>query len=209
MRMLYNLIALIAITNFLIISGLLGYLVSSGRLNAESLSKIVAILRGEDLRPETTTAPVQTTQPTTQRVKPAMLENIDIEYALLEREKRVIQDRMLRLKDAELKLLKDREAFLAEKDKFYKEMELIKKAREDEGFQKALSLYSNMPPKLVKEDFMKLDIDVVVRYLMNMPKMTASKILREFKSPEEQKRRQEILERIRAKENSVLTAKEG
>ncbi len=205
MKTLYNLIALIAITNLLIISGLIGYLIVSGKLNSESVAQIIAVLRGEKLVPQTATTSAPSTQPTQKKSEPlakqtASMDTIEAQRAILEREKRIIQDRFIRLKDAELKLIQDREAFLAEKNKFYKEVELVRKANQDLGFQKALALYSKMPPKLAKEDFMKLDIDTVVRYLMNMSKLTAAKILKEFKTPQEQRRRQEILERIRTQQ---------
>ncbi len=204
MKALFNLIALVAIANLLIISGLVGYLIFSGKLNADSADKIAAILRGEQLIPASQAATQPTTAPstqiaTTQQAKPFSLDMLEVQQAMLERERRLIEDRYSRVKDAEFKLLKDREAFLQQKKEFYKQVELFQKASKDEGFEKALALYSKMPPKLVKEDFMKLDIDVVVAYLMNMSKMTAAKILKEFKTPEEQKRRQEILEKIRTR----------
>ncbi len=207
MKTLFNLIALIAIANLLIISGLVGYLIVSGKLNSESAGKIAAVLRGEDLVPASQATSQPTSQPVAatshavaeQKAEPFSLEMLEVQQALLERERRLIEDRYSRVKDAEFKLLKDREAFLQKKKEFYKQVELFQKASKDEGFEKALALYSKMPPKLAKEDFMKLDIDIVVTYLMNMSKMTAAKILKEFKTPEEQKRRQEILEKIRTR----------
>ncbi len=202
MKALFNLIALIAIANLLIISGLVGYLIASGKLNADSADKIAAILRGENLIPASQASTQPATQPSqkvasTQKAKPFSLASLEIQQALLDREKRLIEDRFSRVKDAEFKLLKDREAFLQKQKEFYKQVEMFRKASKDEGFDKALALYSQMPPKLAKEDFMKLDINVVVAYLMNMPKRIAAKILKEFKTSEEQKRRQEILEKIR------------
>ena len=205
MKALFNLIALVAIANLLIISGLVGYLIFSGKLNAESAGKISAVLRGEDLVPASQVASqpagVATSQAAVAREerKTFSMEMLEVQQATLEREKRLIEDRYSRVKDAEFKLLKDREAFLQKKKEFYKQVEMFQKASKDEGFEKALALYSKMPPKLAKEDFMKLDIDIVVAYLMNMSKMTAAKILKEFKTPEEQKRRQEILEKIRTR----------
>jgi len=202
MKALFNLIALIAIANLLIVSGLVGYLIASGKLNAESADKIAAVLRGEKLIPASQVATQPAGWPTTQvastqKAKPFSLELLEVQQALLEREKRLIEDRYSRVKDAEFKLLKDREEFLQKQKEFYKQVEMFQKASKDEGFDKALALYSQMPAKLAKEDFMKLDIDVVVAYLMKMPKRTAAKILKEFKTPEEQKKRQEILEKIR------------
>jgi len=205
MKILYQLISLVAIVNLLILAGLVGYLVTSGRLNSESAQSIAAVLRGEKLSPAvgaTTTAPA-TTQPATQPAgggRDTLLDSIEMQLALLDREKRSVEDRYSRLRDAELKLIRDRESLTHREETFTSRVKDQKESSEDEGFAKAVQFYSQLPAKAAKDDFMKTDVDVVVRFLMNMPKRPAASILQEFKTAEEQKRRQEILDRVRTQQ---------
>ncbi|NLE28317.1 MAG: hypothetical protein GX629_01450 [Phycisphaerae bacterium] len=200
MKTLLNLLALVAVASLLIISGLIGYLVIDGRLNSQSAEQIAKILRGESIAPVATTQPeiAATTQPATQPAATNLsFQSIELQLAQIERERKEISDRYARLKDAEMKLIMDREAMLREKNEFERQVLAQQTISKDEGFTKALTLYTQMPPKMAKEDFMKLDTDIVVRYLTHMKKQESAKILKEFKTPVEQKKRQEILEQIR------------
>jgi Mg/Co/Ni transporter MgtE len=67
----------------------------------------------------------------------------------------------------------------------------------DTGFQEALALYQAMPARQVKTLFMTLDEDVVTRFLHAMQPRTATKIIKEFKAPDEHDRIQKILEKLR------------
>lgn len=206
MKLLYNILALMAITVVLVVGGLVIYLLASGRLDAGSANLIAAALRGEKLVPEqaavTTTAPA-TTQPADKLDldKPMLdLASTEIRSAVLEQQLRVVKNELARLKDGQLTLIQDREALAEQVRQFEQQVALRQKADKDEGFNQALAMYTKMKPKQAKEDFMKLGVEVVVRYLMNMPKRNQVKILQEFKSPQEQDRRREITERIRTQE---------
>jgi hypothetical protein len=200
MKQIFTLLSLVAIGTLMILMGLVGYLMATGKLNTQSASLMAAALRGEKLVQETS-ANAPATQPTSRPAasKPADehfdIDSVEMKLALLDREARLIQDRTIRLKDAELKLIQDRKSLSQNKSSFTEQVKLQEKASEDEGFTKALTYYTQLPPKLAKEDFMKLELNVVVRYLNNMTKMQSAKILKEFKTPEEQQRRQEIIER--------------
>lgn len=209
MKTLYHLLALIAITQLLVVGGIVGYLLAGKKLNPQSASAIAAVLRGEALVPASSAAATAaaTTAPATRPVaeEPRSIESIEMQLAMLDREKRFVTDRYSALKAAELKLIQDREALNQKQQGVEQQINLQKQASVDKGFATALDLYTKMPPDAVKEDFMKLDLDIVVRYMMNMPKQRSAKILQEFESPEEQKRRQEITERIRTQQ-SLLDA---
>jgi flagellar motility protein MotE (MotC chaperone) len=215
MKSLYNLLALVAIASLLIISGLIGYLVANGRLNSHAAEQIAKILRGESLVAAATTQPttMAATQPATQpATSNSTFQSIELQLAQIERERKEIDDRYARLKDAEMKLIMDRETMLRQKKEFDQQVQSQQKTSEDEGFAKALTLYTQMPPKMAKEDFMKLDTGIVVRYLMNMKKQESAKILKEFKTPAEQQKRQEILEEIRTQKvlvNETTDKNEG
>ena len=209
MKTLYNLLAIVAIANLLILGGLIGFLVVSGKLNTESASDIAAILRGEKpgdnataslVHAQTTSAP--STRPSRMDQNP--VDTMEIQLAMLDREKRSVEvDRFSRLKDAEMKLLQDREKLAREQAELKKQVKVERQKIEDEGFNTALAAYSQLSPKKVKEDFMKFDTDIVVRYLTNMSKRTAKKILEEFKTTEEQQKRREIMEKIRTQQNLI------
>jgi len=205
MKTLYNLLALAAITVVLILSGLVGYLLVSGSLNAESAATIAAALRGEKPVPEGTTtapAPAPATQPAKELVKVVPTTDLssfaELQASLRERQERVIQDKLARLRAAQLKLIQDRERFEQEVALFHQQVVANEKVRKEKGFTKALAMYTQMPPKQAKEHFMKLDIDVVVRDLMNMKDRDVAKILKEFREPAEQERSRQIIDRISA-----------
>ncbi len=202
MKTLYNLIALIAIANFLIIGGLVGYLIVSGKLNSESAGIMAAALRGEKMIPATTSAPAAS-QPATQPAvakAPVSLDSVEMQLAYIEHEKKEIEDRFARLKDAEFKLIQDREALTQKQQEFDRQVRIQEKSIEDAGFNKTLEMYTQMPPKQTKEIFMKLDPEIVVRFLMNMKKQAYTKVIKEFKTQAEQQRLQELLERIRTQQ---------
>ena len=50
-----------------------------------------------------------------------------------------------------------------------------------------------MKPKLVKEDFMQMSDTEMVRYISEMKSDVATKVLEQFKTPEEQLKRQGVM----------------
>ena len=204
MKMVWSLISLVAVTILLIASGLVGYLTVSGRLNGESAGVIASVLRGEKLVPAgLAEAGSATTQPTTQAAatQPALdLAAGELGSAMLDRQKRIVEDLWARLRDAQHQLIRDREEFAKKETLFEKRVEAQEKSDKDEGFSKALVMYTEMEPRQAKEDFMKLDLEIVVRYLAKMPKRTQKNILEEFRTVPEQEKRRQITERIRTQE---------
>jgi hypothetical protein len=200
MKTIYQILAIFAVCSLLVWGGLVGYLIASGRLNSQSANLIAAALRGEAPVPSVAAVPAptpQTTQ-TASTTQPAMDPVAGEAYAaLLSREKRTIQDMEHRLRDAQLKQIQAREQFMHEVEQFEAQARAQQKAGENEGHTKALAMYEEMSPKQAKEDFMKLDLPIVVSYLISMSDRSRTKILREFKTPAEQERRRQITELIR------------
>jgi len=204
MKVVYHIVAMLAIVIVLMMTGLVGYLAISDKLTGESANLIAAVLRGEKLVLATAAPPLDTVSATTHASdqvassRPNLdLTTIQMRSALLERQRRTIEHMYSRLKDAELKLIRDREEFDKSVQLFNKQVQLRQKTNEDEGFNKALAMYTKMPPNQAKDDFMRLDLEVVVKYLMNMSDRPRTKILNEFRLPAEKERRIEITERIR------------
>jgi hypothetical protein len=71
------------------------------------------------------------------------------------------------------------------------------KLETDKGFQDSLALYNSMPGKQVKTIFMSLDDATIKQYLQAMPPRNATRIIKEFKTPEEVARIQKVMESMR------------
>lgn len=205
----FKILSLLAIVVVLALLGLVGFMGISGKLNSESIGMIVKALQGKKLIEETEIV-AQPDQPTSQPADTAELKEptlgmslSEVSLATLDRQRRTVNDSRRRVKDAELLLLQNVESFNEEKRIFYKQVQAQQKANENEGFVKMLQAYSNMDEEQAKEDFMELDIEVVVTYLMNMKPRRVNKILGEFTTDDEQKRRRQIGERIRTQKIEV------
>lgn len=201
MKTILGILGFLSALTLATILGLVVALSVTGKLNPKSGAAIVAALRGDELVPATQPTTQPTSQPTSRPAEEALdFRGAEERQAVLDRKLRLIDDRQNRLMDAELKLIHDREDLSREQDAFQKQVLVQEKANQDEGFKTALDMYMKMPAKQVKEDFMKLDVDIVVRYLMHMSTRTQTKILSEFKTTEEQDRRRILTERIRTQE---------
>jgi len=206
LKQAYNLIAIVAIVHLLMLIGLVGFLAGTGKLNAESLDRIAAVLRGEEpvpavgqeqhpVSPTATSAPAS--QPTTIGTPATLtLEEQQAKLAVLERQERLVKDLFVRLQDAQLKLIKERRDLQRQQETFRKQVQQQRQAAMDESFAKALALYGKLSPKQAKDNFMQLDVDSAVRYLSQMPERKAANILKQFKSTEEQVRLRQIMERL-------------
>jgi FPC/CPF motif-containing protein YcgG len=109
----------------------------------------------------------------------------------------MLHDLQTQIDQAQAKLTGDRESFEAQRKRFADEQEQAKKLAADQGFQNALGLYSGMPAKQAKALFLTLGDDVVKSYLEAMDQGAATKIIKEFKTPDELDRIHRILEKIR------------
>jgi hypothetical protein len=94
-------------------------------------------------------------------------------------------------------LARDRAAVEAGKKQLVGREQLAQKLANDQGFQDSLALYKSMPAKQVKQVFLSMDDQTVQRYLQAMEPRGAAKIVREFKTPDEVKRIQKILDQMR------------
>lgn len=214
MKKILTLIMLLLAVHFLAVAGGVGWLVASGRLDKEKVGKI-----GEVMFPAPTSQPttVPTTAPVTD-VRPLLkLEELlakqagrpateqvefirnafDEQYAQLERRMREMEALQRQIESARDQLGRDRQA-LDERQKMLDSRETeAARLEQDQGFQAELQLYQSMPSPQVKKLFIAMEDDLVARYLQAMPTRQASKVIKEFKTPEETARLQQILERIR------------
>lgn len=211
LKQLYGLFALVAIANLLMLIGFGVYLGASGKLNANRLEKIAAILRGGQLKPAVTRAvsmpasvSVAVSQPTVTAVKNKVtLEQQLGSMEILQREKRMLADVLVRVKDGQARVVEDRQRFEARREQFQQQVQQHDKTTAEQGVSKLLALYSSMASRQVKEDFMNMDVDIVAWHLKQMPERTARKILNEFRTSREQARRREILDKMRMKDTQL------
>jgi hypothetical protein len=197
--------------NFLITIGGAGYLWRTGHLNKDRATAIKAILFPAPTTQPSATGAIATTEPSVQLgqliQKAAGLSpeqqvdflerSFDERMAQLDLRQRELSDQQRQLDFGQQKLGEDRAALDKETKALTDREALAAKLASDQGFQDSLQLYEAMPARQVKTIFAGLSDDVVERYLEAMDVGTASKIIKEFKTPDETNRIQKVLERMR------------
>jgi hypothetical protein len=121
----------------------------------------------------------------------------DAKMAMLDRRQRELNDLQHQVELSKQQMSKDRTALDGREKGLAEREQQAGRLESDKGFQDSLALYKSMPPKQVKTIFMSLDDATMTSYLQAMEPRTASKIIKEFKSPDETSRIQKILERMR------------
>jgi hypothetical protein len=201
--------------NFLLVAGGVGYLWQTGRLRKPQVAQIKEILFPPPPAPAAQLASAEDEKPTTQPVNRLeellarasgrtaaeqvrfIQENFDSQMAQLDRRHRELLDLQRQVDLAQQQLVSDRAALASGEQNLRAREEEAQRLANDQGFQDSLSLYNTLSGKQVKTIFMGLDDQTVARYLQAMPPRTASKVIKEFKTPQEVQRIQRVLERIR------------
>lgn len=221
-RKLGQVLVLTLAINFLALAGIVGWLWQSGRLGKEQVGKIKEVLFPPEAKAEVTldepaNASLATTQPVVKleellakaagRTAAEQVEFIqqafDSQRSELDRRFREVEDMRRQVDLAQKQLAADRAASDAKEKQLTDREQSAQKTASDKGFQDALVLYQALPSKQVKELFGGLDDQTVVRYLQAMPPRTASKIVKEFKTPDETTRIQRVLEKMRQNQASA------
>lgn len=205
-------IVIVLALNFLLVAGGVGYLAGTGKLDRDKIDAIREIVfpkpvepvAVEEPKPQETGAVVKLDElinrnsgrPVSEQVE-AIRSAFDAQQARLDRQSRELIDLRRQVELAQAQLARDRTA-LDEREKalVQRDSELNQRAV-DAGFDASLALYNGMQTRQVKEIFATLDDAVVVRYLQAMDPRRAARILKEFKTPEETRRAQTLLERMR------------
>jgi hypothetical protein len=225
MKQLLRILTIVFALNFLTVTAAIAILAANGKLDRAR----IAAAR-EALFPPPATQPAAT-QPagdsTTATTRPLMrLEQLldkrvgrtaseqvefiqhsfDQQMAILDRRQRELEALQDQIEAARDRLTKDRETLQAQRKALEEEKTATLAQFSDKGFQDALALYQAMPAKQVKTIFMTLDEDIVKRFLEAMQPRTASKIIKEFKAPDETDRIQKILEKMRQPQLGAQTS---
>lgn len=217
MKKLFSVIVLTLALNFLAVAGGVGYLVSQQKLTKESIAKIKEVLFPIVVENVPTTQPAKvdaTTQPVlrleellakksghsaTEQVQ-FIQQTFDSQMAVLDRRQREMLDQKATLEKAKDQLTRDRQELERQRQDLSDKQSQAVKLASDQGFQDSLSLYNTLPAKQVKTIFMGLDDATIQQYLQAMQPRSATRIVKEFKSPEELARIQKVMERMRQAE---------
>jgi len=211
MKKLANLVAWILALNFLMALGGVVFLNRTGHLNKATVAAIKKLLYPPPPAPPAVAQANPATQPTFQ------LENLlrkasgmsainqvnflqqtfDARTAELDRRQVEIEDQQNQVDLASQKLAADRAEFEKEKQALLAQEQQANKLATDQGFQSTLQLYMSMQPAQVKQIFLTLSDKAVAQYLGAMDARTASKIIRQYKTPAEVARIQQVLELMR------------
>jgi hypothetical protein len=221
-RKLGQVLVLTLAINFIALAGVVGWLWQSGRLGKEQVCRIKEVLfpgeaKAEVKLDEPANASLASTQPVVKleellakaagRTASEQVEFIqqafDSQRSELDRRFREVEDMRRQVELAQKQLATDRTSNDAKEKQLTDREQSAQKTASDKGFQDALVLYQALPSKQVKELFGGLEDETVVRYLQAMPPRTASKIVKEFKTPDETNRIQRVLERMRQNQASA------
>ena len=132
-----------------------------------------------------------------------MQRTFDAQMAVLDRRFQELQSQRKTVDDARAQIDHERKELAAGEKKLLAAQQQQQKLASDKGFQDTLNLYSNMPARQVKTIFMSLGDDTMIQYLRAMEPRTATKITKEFKSPEEVARIGLVMEKMRQTQASA------
>jgi hypothetical protein len=213
MKKIFFVLILTLALNFLFAVAGIGWLIQTDHLNKQKISAIKEILfpRPAATQPATQPVNVATTQPARRleemlakysgRPPVEQLEYIrksfDAQMQELNSAAAELAKREEQVNLAQKKVILEREALREQATKLAVREQQIDKVVADKGFQDSLALYQSLPAKQVKGIFMGLEDHVVIQYLQAMESRTASKIIKEYKSPDESERLKRIIERMR------------
>src|SRR5687767_4278761 len=214
MKRLWNALVLALVVNFVLAAGAVGWLYRTGRLDRERVAEIRRIVFAKP--PPAPAGGANAAKPPATRPSmslEALLEKhsgkrageqvevvqqaFDTQSVLLDRRRRELEDLAAQVAREQEKLAEDRAALEAERRGFSAREEAARGEAADKGFQDSLKLYGAMPAKQVKGVFLSMPDETVVRFLRALPPRTATKVVKEYKTPEETERIRRIMERMR------------
>lgn len=214
MKKIFNLVILTLALNFVALAGGVGWMIKSGKLDKAKALEVKKMLfepPADAVKVDTAAKPDPTTQPSMRldellakasgRSAIAQVEVIhqafDAQVAQLDRRERELIDLQRQVDLAKQQLTIDRAKLTKDQQSLAASQQEQTKLASDKGFQDSLALYTTMQAAQVKKIFMTLDDDTVQRYLQAMEPKPATKIIKEFKTPDELIRIQKILEKMR------------
>jgi hypothetical protein len=222
-KKLFLVLALVLAINFLALAGGVGYLFQSKKLDNDKLKQIRDIVfakpevveepKKDEVDPATTRPVLRLERLLEQTAGQSAADQVsfiqsafETQSAVLERQRREVLDLQKQVELAQNQLTKDRGQLASERADLEKRERDRQLLAADQGFQQALEVYNGLPTKQVKDIFKTMDEQTVVRYLQSMEPRRASRVLREFKAPDELAKAQSLLELLRKNDPNLATS---
>lgn len=207
MDKLRQLFGIFAISTMLASGGFVGWLFYSGKLNAERVETIAAVLRGEHDAAETDVVEPEEAAPEPAEAARAMSAEELRQMRLRQREMRARADRELRnveaqrelLESARADLLAAEERFADRKASWLETQQKLAQESEDAGFQQQVSTLERLSAKQGKsfiEAQWPQNQGEMLRLLAALKPSKRAEILAQFKDPSEIATLNQILEAI-------------
>jgi hypothetical protein len=202
LRRIYEIASLVSLIEFVVLGGLLAILFLSGRLDGEQLSEIAAAIASEEeettdteelpVEPQSTDDDIAAGPDFEARQEADQIMMLRFEKARLD-----TKNRQELIERSRLDLLKEKEEFEALKSKWTKQFKEQLKKEKDLGFAKALELIESLDPTQAKEQLLRSQDAVSVRFLHEMDIRKAAKVMGEFTTQQEQDKLADWLKQIR------------
>lgn len=240
MKKIGSLISILCIINALMLAGFVGFLWGTGRLDKPKAQAIGDLLRQpgtpEGLRAKLyaimTPSPTTQTRPATGSGPVALVsasgagaplppaaaqERIDYVQKVLEEERLRLETEAQKQRQeqeslvAQAQKLDARKKELDDRERVYQDSLTTADAKADAaGFQKMMSIFSELKPKQIKDLLTTMPAAEVARYLTAMEPDQAAKVLAEFKSIDEKQLINVVLNKVRGvKDGSGTGAASG
>ena len=218
MKKLVNVFVQVLALNFLLLAGAVGWLYQGGHLDRAKVAAVKGVLFPE---PEPPASPAPAAPPAPKAAAPttrplprldALLEkhagkpsgeiaeavrhDLETQLAVLDRRRREVEDLQAQVAAEQQKVAEASATLEAQRRQTAEREQQAAQAASDKGFDESLKLYSAMQGKQVKASFMSMPDEAVVRLLEAMPPRTATRIIKEFKTPQEQARINRVLDKL-------------
>ena len=207
MRRFWEVFGFVAIAHVLALVVLVGWLVQSGRLDADAIRRIRGVLATDGaVLPPTPPPPVSSGSSLAPGVSSVeQIELIEIESYRLQQATRRIEDEreylLDELRDRASDLEKARDELTQQERVLIARLDAERERRDDEQFQQTVKLYESTPPRQAKALILTLlrrqRHDDVVAVLDAMHPQQAARILREFRTAGEIELAAQILDELR------------
>ena len=199
-KKVYHGIALLALLNLAVVGALIGYLASSGRLTAEQVEQIAAVLRGQ--MPEPQEARAESAEDVAAPRKSAESidqEQMDEELARMRADRRraELQQQAATIASARLEVTRAREALERSRAEFTAQAKKREKKEESESFKKELDLLSSLKPKVAVGYLLDKPPEDAAALLLVMQTRKAKRLMEAARAPAQKRAMSEILQAMR------------
>ena len=177
------------------------YLVATGKLNSERMTKIVAVLNGQDAKPA---AKADKPAPAANVEQPSYEQQVaqrDLRTRQLELREQSLKNALQLIESEKVLVLEERDRNKKLVEAFRAELETLRKGAFDSGRDNVRQILEGMKPKQAKEQLLKMidsqQMDDVVALVASLPASKQAKVLAEFKTQDETQKLNDILRLIR------------